>query len=258
MNPFNSLLIRIALMVSLLSCFARGRDLADMFINWDPDWPQRFGITGVGYSQEQNYELNNFKVDLPLPVDPGALLTEIENEVSQWGVKADAWILPFWNVHAMVGKVDGHTAVHLSPGAQALLDTDQIGVDYKGTVFAGGTTLAYGQDWWFVSLTGIYAYTDVKGDIEPIPSWLIAPKVGARRDKIEVWAGATYLNVSESQSGVFDLDGLLLNYDLELEASEAWNAQLGLRYSLTDSLFMTLEAGFGNRESITGHLEWRF
>ena len=138
------------------------------------------------------------------------------------------------------------------------MDTDQIGVDYKGTVFAGGTTLAYGQDWWFVSLTGIYAYTDVKGDIEPIPSWLIAPKVGARRDKIEVWAGATYLNVSESQSGVFDLDGLLLNYDLELEASEAWNAQLGLRYSLTDSLFMTLEAGFGNRESITGHLEWRF
>ncbi|MCS5540649.1 MAG: hypothetical protein NZ804_11725 [Roseibacillus sp.] len=260
MNPFNSLLIRISLMASMLSFVsaARGQDLADMFINWDPSWPQRFGITGIGYSQEQNYELDNFSVDIPLEVDPGALLTGIENEVSQWGVKADAWVLPFWNVHAMVGKVDGQTAVNLSLGAQALLGYERIAVDYEGTVLAGGSTLAYGQDWWFVSLTGVYAYTDVKGDIESIRSWLIMPRVGARRGKLEAWVGATYQNVAERQSGVFDLDGLVLNYDLELKAEEAWNAQLGLRYSLTDSLFVTLEAGFGNRESITGLLEWRF
>ena len=260
MNPFNSPLIRLSLMASLLTCAspARGQNLADMFINWDPSWPQRFGITGIGYSQEQGYELDNFSVDIPLEIDPGALLTGIENEVSQWGVKADAWILPFWNVHAMVGKVDGQTAVNLSLAAQALLGYERIAVDYDGTVFAGGSTLAYGQDWWFISLTGVYAYTDVQGDIESIRSWLIMPRVGARRGKFEAWLGATYQNVAEQQSGVFDLDGLVLNYDLELKAEEAWNAQFGLRYSLTDSLFVTLEAGFGNRESITGLLEWRF
>jgi len=245
-------------MASLLSCSGHAQDLAEMFINWDPSWPQRFGITGIGYSQEQNYELDNFSVDIPLEVDPGVLLTGIENKVSQWGIKADAWILPFWNVHAMVGKVDGQTAVHLSPGAQVLLNADRIRVDYDGTVFAAGSTLAYGQDWWFVSFTGVYAYTDVKGDIESIPSWLFMPRVGARMGKIEAWVGATCQNVSERQSGIFDLDGLVLNYDLELKASEPWNAQAGLRYSLTDSVFVTVEAGFGNRDSISGHLEWRF
>ena len=48
-------------------------------------------------------------IDLPLEVDPSLLLAEIENEVSQWGAKVDYWVLPFLNVHAMVGLVDGLT-----------------------------------------------------------------------------------------------------------------------------------------------------
>ena len=85
---------------------ARGQDLADLFINWDPSWPQRFGITGIGYSQEQNYELDNFSVDIPLEVDPGALLTGIENEVSQWGVKADALIFQCLQAHESINSYE--------------------------------------------------------------------------------------------------------------------------------------------------------
>ena len=155
-------------------------------------------------------------------------------------------------------KVDGHAGVDLNPAGEALTGIDRIEVDYDGTVFAAGSTLAYGQDWWFISVTGIYAYTNVKGDIDSIPSWMIMPKIGGRWNKFEMWAGATYQNVSERQSGVFDLPGLIVNYDLELEAEEAWNTQVGVRYALTDSLFLTLEAGFGRRESLTGNLEWRF
>ena len=263
------LFLRISLVTSVLSCngHLQGQDLGDMLTNWDPDWPKRFGVTAVGYSQEQNYALDNFTFAavnaageaLPLPVDdPGLILSGIENEVSQWGAKADFWILPFWNVHGMVGQVDGQTGVDLNPAGEALTGIDRIEVDYDGTVFAAGSTLAYGQDWWFISVTGIYAYTNVKGDIDSIPSWMIMPKIGGRWNKLEMWAGATYQNVSERQSGVFDLPGLIVNYDLELEAEEAWNTQVGVRYSLTDSLFLTLEAGFGRRESLTGNLEWRF
>ena len=232
--------------------------LSEMLTEWDPAWPQRAGITAVGYSQEQNYALDNFTIDLPIEVDPTLLLSEIENDVSQWGAKADFWILPFLNVHAMVGVVDGQTGVGLTPAAVELIGTDQISVKYDGTVYAGGTTLAYGQDWWFLSVTGIYAYTDVKGDIESIPSWMIMPKFGVRREALELWCGATYQRVAERQSGVFDLDGLVLNYDLELEAEEGWNAQLGFRYRFSDNVLLTLEAGLGNRKSMTGHLEWRF
>ena len=232
--------------------------LSEMLTEWNPAWPQRAGITAVGYSQEQNYALDNFMIDFPVEVDPTLLLSEIENDVSQWGTKADFWILPFLNVHAMVGVVDGQTGVGLTPAAVELIGTDQIAVNYDGTVYAGGTTLAYGQDWWFLSLTGIYAYTDVKGEIESIPSLMIMPKFGVRREALEFWCGATYQRVAERQSGVFDLDGLVLNYDLELEAEEGWNTQLGFRYRFSDNVLLTLEAGFGNRKSMTGHLEWRF
>ncbi len=232
--------------------------LREMLTEWDPAWPQRAGITAVGYSQEQNYALDNFTIDLPIEVDPTLLLSEIENEVSQWGAKADFWILPFLNVHAMVGVVDGQTGVGLTPAAVELIGTDQIAVNYDGTVYAGGSTFAYGQDWWFCSVTGIYAYTDVKGEIESIPSWMIMPKFGVRHEALELWCGATYQRVAERQSGAFDLDGLVLNYDLELEAEEEWNTQIGFRYRFSDNVLLTLEAGFGNRKSMTGHLEWRF
>ena len=277
MNRVSALFVGFSVVASALSCvsFARGQDLADMLVNWDPSWPQRFGITGIGYSQEQNYGLDNLVVSAapgtppavaPLldDIDLGPLLSEIDNEVTQWGVKADFWILPFWNVHGMVGRVDGQTVVSLNEVAvaeaaqQGLNLPGSIEVDYEGTVFAAGSTLAYGNDWWFVSVTGVYAYTEVKGDIESIPSWLLMPRLGARLGKFEAWVGATCQNVSERQSGVFDLGLLAVNYDLELKASEPWNAQVGLRYSLSDSVFVTLEAGFGNRDSLSGHLEWRF
>ena len=253
-------LFRVLVAVCLIgfSGGAEAQTFSEMLTEWDPAWPQRTGLTVVGYSQEQNYALDNFTIDLPIEVDPTLLLSEIENEVSQWGTKADFWILPFLNVHAMVGVVDGQTGVALTPAAIELIGTDQITVNYDGTVYAGGTTLAYGQDWWFLSVTGIYAYTDVKGEIESIPSWMIMPKFGVRREAVEVWCGATYQRVAERQSGVFDLDGLVLNYDIELEAKEGWNTQLGFRYRFSDNVLLTLEAGFGNRESLTGHLEWRF
>ena len=102
MNRSAVLFLRISLVTSVLSCngHLQGQDLGDMLTNWDPDWPKRFGVTAVGYSQEQNYALDNFTFAavnaageaLPLPVDdPGLILSGIENEVSQWGAKADFW-----------------------------------------------------------------------------------------------------------------------------------------------------------------------
>lgn len=60
----------------------------EMLTEWDPSWPQRVGLTAVGYSQEQNYSLDNFGIDLPLEVDPSLLLAEIKmkyhNGVQRW------------------------------------------------------------------------------------------------------------------------------------------------------------------------------
>lgn len=233
---------------------ASAQSLVEMFTDWDPAWPDRFGITAVGYVQNQDYVVGNAEIMLGQLNIPKQAIGKIENKVTQLGVKADLWILPFWNVHAMIGDVDGNTLV-----TPALPGFDPIDVNYEGAVYGAGTTLAYGQDWWFVSVTGVYTRTVLESGQEDIPAWLVIPKIGARSEKFEVWVGATYQNVAEKQAGMFNVPNAgTAVYNIELEAYEAWNFQLGVRCAVTDSLFFTVEGGFGNRQSILGHLEWRF
>lgn len=225
-----------------------------MFTNWDPNWPQRFGITAVGYLQTQDYEVDSANIMLgALPV-PATAIGEIENEVTQIGLKADAWILPFWNVHVMAGKIDGQTDV--TPATPIL---PAVEVNYDGEVYGIGTTLAYGQDHWWASVTGVMTKTELNSGGASVDAWILSPKVGISDGRFEFWLGATYQNVDEQQQGVFPIPGFgAAVYDISLEAAEAWNAQVGLRYAITESMFLTVEAGFGNRMSGVVHLEYRF
>ena len=246
----------LLLIMSLLWGSASGlsQSLGDMLTNWDPSWPKRMGITGLAYTQEQDYAVGRAEIMLGGLAVSESAIGGIENELTQVGAKADFWILPFWNVHAMVGSVDGQTVV-----TPAIPGIDAVEVNYEGTVFGAGTTLAYGQDAWFVSVTGIYTHTALDDGLEDIPAWLVSPKIGVRLAKFELWVGATYQNVTESQAGVFNVVNVgQADYDVELEAAEPWNGQLGIRYAVTDSLFLTVEAGLGNRQSLVGHLQWRF
>jgi len=246
----------LLLMVSFLcgSSPSFSQSLGDMLTDWDPSWPKRIGITALGYDQEQDYAVGSAEIMLGGLAISEEAIGAITNEVTQYGVKGDFWILPFWNIHAMVGSVDGQTVV--TPTVPGI---DVVEVDYEGTVYGAGTTLAYGQDFWFASVTGIYTHTELEDDLEPIPAWLIMPKVGVRLERWQVWLGATYQNVTEAQSGVFNLANIgQAVYDIELNAAEPWNGQVGVRYSVSDSLFLSVEAGFGNRQSVVGHVEWRF
>lgn len=228
--------------------------LSKMLIEWDESWPQRFGITGVGYGQKQDYVVGNAEIMLGQLNIPSAAIGKIENEVTQFGIKTDFWLLPFLNIHGILGMVDGKTVV--TPVAPVF---DAIEVNYDGIVYGVGATLAYGQDWWFASVTGVITETELDSGMASVKAWLITPKVGVRGEKFEWWVGATYQNVDEQQAGVFNVPNVgVAVYDIELEAAEPWNAQLGVRYAVTDSIFVTVEGGFGNRESILGHVEFRF
>ncbi|MFP6866711.1 MAG: hypothetical protein VCA35_12265, partial [Roseibacillus sp.] len=133
---------------ALISLFAfssgiQGGILTDMLFNWDPSWPQRVGVTGVAYTQNQDYVVGNAEIMLGQfgnIQDPDTAIEEIDNNVSQLGVKADFWILPFWNVHGIVGKVEGTTTVNLDPSLYDLVGLDAVEVNYDGTVYGVGST----------------------------------------------------------------------------------------------------------------------
>lgn len=242
------------LYVLMMGGGVRANILTDMVLNWDPSWPQRFGVTGIGYGQKQDYVVGNAEIMLGQLSIPASAIGTIENKATQFGVKADFWVLPFWNIHGLLGSVDGTTIVN-----PALPLFDAIEVNYDGIVYGVGSTLVYGHDWWFASVTGVITETELDSGMPSVKTWLVTPKIGVRGDKFEWWIGATFQHVDEQQSGVFNVPNLgTASYTIELEAAELWNGQLGVRYAVTDSIFVTVEGGFGNRESILGHVEFRF
>jgi hypothetical protein len=246
--------ITVLLYALMMGSGIRANILTDMFLNWDPNWPQRFGMTGIGYGQKQDYVVGNSEIMLGQLSIPASAIGKIENTATQFGVKADLWVLPFWNIHGILGTVDGTTIVN-----PAVPLFDPIEVNYDGVVYGVGSTLGYGQDWWFASVTGVITETELDSGMASVKSWLVTPKIGVRGEKFEMWIGATFQHVDEQQSGVFNVPNLgMAIYDIELEAAELWNGQLGVRYAVTDSIFVTVEGGFGNRESILGHVEFRF
>lgn len=251
MNRIGSIFLPV---VAGFSGVASANPLLEMLTDWKPEWPERAGLTAVGYLQDQDYVVGDAEIMLGALSIPSEAIGRIENEVIQLGVKADFWILPFWNVHALVGNVEGTTRV-----TPAVPIFPTVEVDYDGLVYGVGTTLAYGQDWWWVSVTGVTTETELEGDASSVKAWLITPKIGVREGPLEAWIGATYQNVRETQRGTFPVPELgLAVYDIELEQSEGWNLQLGARYRISESLFVTLEGGFGERESFLAHAEWRF
>ena len=149
------------------SCAGVANPLLDMFLDWDPAWPQRFGVSAVGYLQEQEYSIVKADIMLGALAVPKAAIGTVENDVTQLGVKADVWILPFWNVHGLIGNVDATTNV--TPAVPLF---DPVEVKYEGTVYGLGTTLAYGQDWWFTSVTGTITQTELDTGSNNVEAWL--------------------------------------------------------------------------------------
>ena len=131
-------------------------------------------------------------------------------------------------------------------------------MNYDGTVYGVGSTLAYGQDWWFTSVTGVITETELDAGAPSIRTWLITPKEGVKGKNFEAWVGATYQNVDEQQLGSFDVPGVgTAIYDIELEQSESWHLQLGVRSAFTESIFLTVDAGFVDRQPLLGHPGFR-
>lgn len=225
----------------------------------DRQLPLPYGIGLTVYDQRQDYALAGLRLGIPgfenLPLDSFA----IDNRITDYNVQMDVWLLPFLNVFGLVGAIDGRTEVDFSR-VPLPVPLQKVKIDYEGTVYGGGLTLAAGGDLWFTSLTGVMTAADLSGDFDSsADSLVVMPRLGLSDTRGSVWVGAMYLDTEESHRGTIELPFLgPVPFAVELEQQDRWNAIAGLRANLGDRWTLDVEGGFGARQSASATVGWRF
>jgi hypothetical protein len=269
------LLVVLALPLSGQTDPLFGKDMAG-----DRDLPRAFGI-GIDYfNMDQPYQIDSLSVDCqdltdifcqgllagltPVLGDTSSIL--VDNEIEHVDLKFDVWLLPFLNVFAIYGSIDGQTSVDLrNTGAPLPPELNVLNISYDGDVYGGGLVLAAGGDKWFASLTGTFTDTDLSGSFESssVQALAIQPRIGVRAsESTEVWIGGYFIDAEEKHSGGILLDvgvPVPLDFAVDLSQGEDFNFSIGLHSMFSEHFEATVEiGGGGDRNTVLGNLTYRF
>ena len=257
-----SLLLVLTLLVPLTASAESRLPFMKDKVPGGTELPRPFGIGIDFYTMDQDYDIESLSFDIPGVSlgDPSLLL--VTNEVQHFDIKFDAWLLPFLNVFAIVGKIQSDTVIDLSnaPLQGLPFPLGKLPVDTDGTVTGLGFTLAYGNENWFTTVTVTETDTDLSGNFDSsIKSTTIQPRIGLVRGQWQYWVGGLYLDTEERHKGVVPLPILgNVPFDVVLGGSDEWNTALGARHVFSEHADLTFEVGFGDRTHTLFNFTYRF
>ena len=249
------------------------------------DLPLPFGA-GINFVyMDQGLDIRNLKIGF------GNANQEV-NRVSFSNAKAkdkaatarlDLWLLPFANIYGIIGYIDGKTELDVNlPGITVdlpgfgqvpILDpaTLNFDIDYNGTTYGGGITLAGGYKNFFGSLDANYTYTDINLVDADIKTLTISPRLGVLVDPSRIkgsfafWIGAMYMDYKQTITDSVNLNQLdsglpsvELDFEIDVKNEEHWNFLMGGQWEITKRWQITAEGGVGNRRQIVLGSSFRF
>ena len=265
--------------------------MAQSVIDLGFELPKPYGVAVIPVWLRQDLVLTDLAIGIDGPpeteidfVDFGTPF--VENTTLQ--LKFDAWVLPFMNVFATVGKFDGKATIPLSfvgsdlfPDFCRLFPNNANCVrtfsavakpEYEGENVSLGINLAMGWDRFFVTIPATYAWTSVDIIPQTVTAVNITPRIGmtgemGERGTVAVFIGATYLDaeVIIADEIVFDTPGgpegdqTLLSFRINQRNKDKWNYLIGFNWEMNRSWSVNVEAGFGgSRENVIAGATYRF
>jgi hypothetical protein len=238
------------------STFPLMRDLAQ-----GHELPLPYGVGVDFFTMDQKYDIKSLAFSLPGVSLSNPDVIDVDNEVWESDIKFDVWVLPFVNLFAIYGHIEGDTQVDLSRVPSTLpVPLGKLNVDYGGRVYGGGATFAAGWGNWAATLTGTYAKANLNGDFDSrVRTVTWQPRIGYIYGQWTFFGGGYYIDATEKHKGVFVFPGLgNVPFDVELESRDKFNYSAGLAYHLTPHLVTTLEFGGGDRTTTLFNFNWRF
>lgn len=271
--------------------------------------PEPFGIGANYMNIRQNIDVEHISFSglalgsLSLPSDLFSIGVGNTRERSKTEtLRLDTWLFPFLNVYGIVGHTKGSSLSQVSVdsdpsqfhGLDRLISSivhgmNQSGqlrdldfkLDFKGTTYGAGVTLAGGYDNWFTSLDTNYTRTSFNILDGQISALTVTPRVGYRfqvpgitgHSNLSLWVGSMYQNVQQEFRGNLSdlqmpaaLEPLIAianqkgegRFDVKQHLQSPWNVLLGAQYGITQHFNLSTEFGFSQRNSFMVSGEYRF
>ncbi|WP_139188567.1 autotransporter outer membrane beta-barrel domain-containing protein [Aliiruegeria lutimaris] len=234
--------------------------LGEEAINRGYALPLPIGLTLLGVDNVQEQNLSNLSVTLgkgfepskdDLKETPFVSFENVRSSTRSKQLKADVWVLPFLNLFATVGQLDGEVGLDvlldladigpLPPGAGL---PDNLRLNFTANIDAVTTTVGaigvYGIGNWWGSLNAAHTITVSSNSETDIRSTTAGLRVGRRFEfgnghMASPYLGASYLDVDTVIEGVYkvedafdDGDDLNIRYKVRQENVNKYSAVLGL------------------------------
>ncbi|HDG7898132.1 TPA: hypothetical protein PCK40_005837 [Klebsiella quasipneumoniae] len=239
----------------------------------------------------------------PIPSDMFAIDAGHTREKSKTeNLRLDMWVFPFLNVYGLVGHTRGSSVSQVSVDsvpsqfrgldrviAGAVHQLYQSGklqnidftLDFKGTTWGTGFTLAGGYGNWFGLVDTNYTRTDFDILDGSISAVTVSPRVGYRfsfqgiegPSHLSLWVGSMYQDVQQEFKGDLadlhmppELQPLIAavnkdgegKFDVKQKLTSPWNMLIGAQYEVTKNFNVLTEFGFNDRNSFFVSGEYRF
>jgi len=259
------------------------------------DLPLPFGISFIYANVQQDMTLTDLSVGFRGSEKVDIDFVSFDNTKSNTHtpqLKLDAWVLPFMNVFATVGKLSGTVGINFAiDGNEALeqgnidcaliinrplcnalgdkrLEVEDIEASLTGMSYGAGVMFVGGWNSYFISVPVTFTWTDM--DRSETDGYVvnILPRVGKQfqfnnGSSLSVYVGTSYLKSQLTLSGSQPIPGTeeSIDYKIKQENVDKWMGLVGGNYNISKNWSLAFEyggIGGGSRQQFITNLSYRY
>jgi len=239
--------------------------------------PPPYGVMLIDNWMNSDWDFQSAAVSLggsnPITIDAAQDAT-MDLNIGTLGLKADLWVLPFFNVFAGGGQVDVDVSLELrniplyfDPGGvsrppQFVYGDAIVPMKFDGSYYSLGLVVAGAYRHFYGALDASWVKTSLEGNAslsaDGFWTFTAAPKVGYNAGLSQIYIGARYVSKNEHYTGTVALaSGNDLAFDVRI-TTDSWAPNAGMRTVIRDHWEFLIEVAGDPRQQITAGAGYRW